>query len=32
MNHTYQAKSIQINEGFKADNGTVFTAQIGGYN
>jgi mannan endo-1,4-beta-mannosidase len=27
---TYQAKSIQLNAGFKADNGTVFTAEIGG--
>ncbi len=31
-NVTYQAKSIQLNEGFKADNGTVFLAQTGGCN
>ncbi|WP_374755792.1 3-coathanger stack domain-containing protein [Runella rosea] len=24
MNLTYQAKSIQLNEGFKADHGTTF--------
>jgi Bacterial Ig domain/Ig-like domain CHU_C associated len=27
---TYQAKSIQLNAGFKADNGTVFKAEVGG--
>jgi ELWxxDGT repeat protein len=27
---TYQAKSISLNNGFKADNGTVFKAEIGG--
>ncbi|WP_394992272.1 ELWxxDGT repeat protein [Emticicia sp.] len=29
---TYQAKNIQLNAGFKADNGTVFKAEIGGCN
>lgn len=29
---TYQAKSIQLNAGFKAENGTVFKAEIGGCN
>ena len=29
-NVTYEAKSIQLNPGFKADNGTVFKAQVGG--
>ena len=29
-NVSYQAKSIQLNAGFKADNGTVFTAEVGG--
>jgi hypothetical protein len=29
---TYQAKVIELNAGFKADNGTVFTAEIGGCN
>ncbi|WP_435354980.1 YCF48-related protein [Emticicia sp. SJ17W-69] len=29
---TYQAKSIQLNPNFKADNGTVFKAEIGGCN
>ncbi|WP_435355088.1 reprolysin-like metallopeptidase [Emticicia sp. SJ17W-69] len=29
---TYQAKKIQLNAGFKADNGTVFKAEIGGCN
>ena len=29
---TYQAKSINLNAGFKADNGTVFKAEIGGCN
>ena len=29
---TYQAKSIQLNAGFKADNGTIFKAEIGGCN
>lgn len=27
---TYQAKSISLDNGFKADNGTVFKAEIGG--
>lgn len=27
---TYQAKSIELNAGFKADNGVVFLAQVGG--
>lgn len=31
-NVTYQAKSIELNEGFKADNGTVFKAEVGGCN
>ncbi len=31
-NVTYQAKSILLNPGFKADNGTVFKAEIGGCN
>ena len=29
---TYQAKSIILNAGFKADNGTVFKAEVGGCN
>jgi hypothetical protein len=29
---TYQAKSIELSAGFKADNGTVFKAEIGGCN
>lgn len=29
-NVTYQAKNITLNNGFKADNGTVFKAEIGG--
>jgi hypothetical protein len=29
-NATYQAKTIELNVGFKADNGTVFKAEIGG--
>lgn len=29
---TYQAKSISLDNGFKADNGTVFKAEIGGCN
>lgn len=29
---TYQAKSIQLNVGFKADKGTIFKAEIGGCN
>ena len=31
-NVTYQAKSIELNEGFKANNGTVFKAEVGGCN
>lgn len=31
-NVTYQAKSIELNAGFKADNGTVFNAVVGGCN
>ena len=31
-NVTYQAKSIQLNPGFRADGGTVFLAQVGGCN
>ncbi|MBA4852992.1 PKD domain-containing protein [Emticicia sp. BO119] len=31
-NVTYQAKSILLNAGFKADNGTVFRAEVGGCN
>lgn len=31
-NVTYQAKSIELNAGFKADIGTVFKAEIGGCN
>jgi Metallo-peptidase family M12B Reprolysin-like len=31
-NVTYQAKSIQLNAGFKAESGTVFKAEIGGCN
>lgn len=31
-NVTYQAKSILLNAGFKADNGTVFKAEVGGCN
>jgi hypothetical protein len=31
-NATYQAKSIELNPGFKADNGTVFKAEVGGCN
>jgi ELWxxDGT repeat protein len=27
---TYQAKSVSLNNGFRADNGTVFKAEIGG--
>jgi ELWxxDGT repeat protein len=29
---SYQARSIQLNQGFKADSGTVFKAEIGGCN
>lgn len=29
---TYQAKKIQLNAGFKADNGTIFKAEVGGCN
>ena len=29
---TYQAKSINLNAGFKADNGTIFKAEVGGCN
>ncbi len=29
---TYQSKSIQLSPGFKADNGVVFKAEIGGCN
>jgi hypothetical protein len=29
---TYQAKAIQLNAGFNADNGTVFKAEVGGCN
>ncbi|WP_394993400.1 3-coathanger stack domain-containing protein [Emticicia sp.] len=29
---TYNAKSIQLDAGFKADNGTVFNAAVGGCN
>lgn len=29
---TYQAKNIQLNAGFKAENGVVFLAEIGGCN
>lgn len=29
-NVTYQAKSIELNNGFKADNGVVFKAEVGG--
>ncbi len=29
---TYQAKSIQLNAGFKAESGTIFRAEIGGCN
>lgn len=29
---TYQAKSVQLNAGFKADSGTIFKAEIGGCN
>ena len=28
----YKAKSVQLNAGFKADNGTVFSAAVGGCN
>ena len=31
-NVTYQAKSIQLNPGFRADGGTVFLVQVGGCN
>lgn len=31
-NATYQAKSIELNAGFKADNGVVFKAEVGGCN
>ena len=31
-NVTYQAKSINLNAGFRAENGTVFKAQVGGCN
>lgn len=31
-NVNYLAKSIQLNAGFKADNGTVFKAEVGGCN
>jgi hypothetical protein len=29
-NVLYQARSIELNEGFKADNGTIFKAEVGG--
>lgn len=29
---TYQAKKIELNAGFRADNGTIFKAEIGGCN
>lgn len=31
-NVTYKAKSLDLNSGFKVDNGTVFLAEIGGCN
>ncbi len=31
-NVTYQARSIELKDGFKAENGTVFKAQVGGCN
>ena len=31
-NVTYEAKSIQLNPGFRADGGTVFLVQVGGCN
>ena len=31
-NVTYSAKNIELNAGFKADNGSVFKAEIGGCN
>ncbi|MFY7908923.1 MAG: 3-coathanger stack domain-containing protein, partial [Emticicia sp.] len=31
-NATYQAKSVELNAGFKADSGTIFRAEIGGCN
>jgi hypothetical protein len=31
-NTTFQAKAIELNAGFKADNGVVFKAEIGGCN
>ncbi|MFY7908238.1 MAG: 3-coathanger stack domain-containing protein, partial [Emticicia sp.] len=31
-NTTYQAKVVELNAGFKADNGTIFRAEIGGCN
>ncbi|TAE35623.1 MAG: hypothetical protein EAZ70_12815 [Runella slithyformis] len=31
-NATYEAKTVQLNPGFRADNGTVFKAQVGGCN
>lgn len=31
-NATYQAKVVELNAGFKADNGTIFRAEIGGCN
>lgn len=31
-NTTYQAKAVELNAGFKADNGTIFKAEIGGCN
>jgi hypothetical protein len=31
-NVTYEAKTVQLNPGFRADNGTVFKAQVGGCN
>ncbi|GGD79619.1 hypothetical protein GCM10011514_49490 [Emticicia aquatilis] len=31
-NATFQAKSIELNAGFKADNGVIFKAEIGGCN
>lgn len=31
-NVTYQAKAVELNAGFKADNGTIFKAEVGGCN
>lgn len=31
-NTTYQAKAVELNAGFKADNGTIFRAEVGGCN